>query len=424
MRNRLPGSGSLTRRGEKSWRVQWAVKGKLYWETITATSAKEAEGKQRDLMTRVRAAILDGTYIEKFGRGDEEPSIVAPGKIKISKAWGFYLRSQSRPDTGHQTLIQYEYQYTRFKEWMETNHPGVAYLADVTPKIAEEFASHIAVGHTPSTFNKYRNLLHLVFRILLGGSARNPWQDIQRKKKKPQSKRSLTTDELAVIFSKAVGEMKTLFLMGYHTALRLGDVCMLLWSEIDWDAREIHHKIRKTGKNAVIAINPELYQHMEEVFRDRAKTAKHICPQFAADYIDARGNRKDVAVRKIQAFLGECGIRVHREGTGPDNGCRAVVDVGFHSLRHTWVSLSRQSGTDSATVESVVGWGNPEMARIYTHVDGGHIAEAIARIPPVLTAGKVPPATVAVQPQTLSDADLKTTADALLAEIARRHKAV
>jgi integrase len=54
-------------------------------------------------------------------------------------------------------------------------------------------------------------------------------------------------------------------------------------------------------------------------------------------------------------------IRIYKPGTGPGTGKRAVVEIGFHSLRHSFVSMCRTSNVPLAVVESIVGHSNPAM---------------------------------------------------------------
>jgi len=73
---------------------------------------------------------------------------------------------------------------------------------------------------------------------------------------------------------------------------------------------------------------------------------------------------------------------LHKPGTGTD-GKRAVIEVGFHSLRHTFVSLCRESNAPLAVVESIVGHSNPAMTRHYTHVGELAAANAVALLPAI-----------------------------------------
>jgi len=85
----------------------------------------------------------------------------------------------------------------------------------------------------------------------------------------------------------------------------------------------------------------------------------------------------------VQHHFKKCGIKLHKPGTG-SNGKRAVVEVGFHSLRHTFVSLCRESNAPLAVVESIVGHSNPAMTRHYTHVGELAASRAVAALPTVI----------------------------------------
>lgn len=54
--------------------------------------------------------------------------------------------------------------------------------------------------------------------------------------------------------------------------------------------------------------------------------------------------RTDLVTDMVQRHFAGCGIKPRKPGTGKD-GKRAVVEVGFHSLRHTFVSLCRDSNS-------------------------------------------------------------------------------
>jgi hypothetical protein len=68
------------------------------------------------------------------------------------------------------------------------------------------------------------------------------------------------------------------------------------------------------------------------------------------------------------------------------------VEVGFHSLRHTFVSLCRESNAPLAVVESIVGHSNPAMTRHYTHVGELAAGRAVAALPSVIDQDDSQPA--------------------------------
>jgi hypothetical protein len=105
-------------------------------------------------------------------------------------------------------------------------------------------------------------------------------------------------------------------------------------------------------------------------------------------------------------------------------GKRAVVEVGFHSLRHTFVSLCREAGAPLAVVEAIVGHASPAMTRHYTHVGEAAARASVAALPSVLGEIAAPPALPAPEPwraqicqlaAALTPANVKETRAALLA---------
>jgi hypothetical protein len=105
----------------------------------------------------------------------------------------------------------------------------------------------------------------------------------------------------------------------------------------------------------------------------------YILPEMAVLYL----RRTDMVTDLVQRHFKACGITLHKPGTGT-NGKRAVIEVGFHSLRHTFVSLCRESNAPLAVVESIVGHSNPSMTRHYTHVGEQAAGRAVAALPSIM----------------------------------------
>ena len=60
------------------------------------------------------------------------------------------------------------------------------------------------------------------------------------------------------------------------------------------------------------------------------------------------------------------------------------VDVGFQSLRHTFVSISANAGVPLVIVQAIVGHSNPAMTAHYYHKDDNALRSATAAIPDVI----------------------------------------
>jgi hypothetical protein len=87
--------------------------------------------------------------------------------------------------------------------------------------------------------------------------------------------------------------------------------------------------------------------------------------------------------------LEACGILTVKPGTGGDTGNRAVVLKGFHSFRHSYVSLNAAAGTPQATMQKLVGHGSPAMTLHYLTPTDSMVLQAADALPALLEGPKV-----------------------------------
>ena len=397
-------TGHLFRRG-KNFYVRWAVEGKVFSKALrdgngnAITTRREAEDERSKVMAPFlvadEAAALESIAGKLAGRKAELAKIedeLNPA-LPISQAWTAFLASPNRPDSGELTLAGYQVQFSMFAQWMAEKYPGLTTMRDVTRNVAEEYAGRLKQGRSANTFNKHLNLLSLVFRVLKKKAklTENPWDDIQRKRLITHSRRELTIEELRKVCQGAPGELRTLFAIGIYSGLRLGDCATLRWGEVDLARAMIRRIPNKTARRhprpVIVPIHPTLLAMFAEIAADGR--GEYVMPETAKTYL---GGTKAL-IKDIQQHFGACGIKVHKNGTGPESkdGDRAVVEVGFHSLRHTFVSLCRESNAPLAVVESIVGHSNPSMTRHYTHVGELAAGIAVAALPSVMGEAKQEP---------------------------------
>ena len=409
--------GYLFKKG-RSYYLQYMVDGRRFKQALKdkdgnpITNRKQAEAKRKEIMApfmvaqresvlRTVAHKLDDTIQEREAL--THPDIPS---LKIQDAWEAYVASVNRPDSGPRTLKGYKQQWAKFVGWMEREYPRVTAIADVGAEIAQGYAQYLLAeikmkvkrkrgkeeweeekvvkrAYSTNTYNKHVRVLELVWRVLHNGSgvATNPWVAVARKAENRQSRRELTIEEINTIVNNADSELQVLLVLGIYTGLRLGDACTLHWSEVDLARGIILRVPNKTARRkntpVHIPIHPTLRLHIETT--PRSDGNGYVLPGFAARY-----ERNTSAVStELRKHFTECGIQVHRDGTGDGTGKRAVVEVGYHSLRHSFVSLCRQANTPLAVVEAIVGHSNPAMTRHYTHVGDLAASQAVAALPPI-----------------------------------------
>lgn len=441
--------GHLFKRGNIYW-LEYKVNGRRFRQSLGTSDVKEARVERARIMAPFTLATEEEvlqTVKQRIETTSEKQEALATANLPsvvIGNAWDAFVRSRNRPDPGPATLHQYELQYRRFASWVSESHPEIVELRDVGSTVAEEYADELAASDiSANTFNKHVRLLMLVFRVLKRRARLrvNPWEDIQRRKEDHNSRRELTSEELQKVVGSAEGELHTLFALGIYTGLRLGDCATLRWSEVDLNRKIIIRVPRKTGRGHAkpvhVPIHPTLAGVLADVRnapslqvksshgkRSRRKVKnppeEYVLPTMAARYL----TRTDLVTDRIQNHFTKCGIRTHKPGTGKKRvqkkgvkyksvGKRAVVEVGFHSLRHTFVSLCREANAPLAVVESIVGHNNPAMTRHYTHVGDVAAIEAVAALPVIngeTEAQDKPKAALSERDQKIEAILLKSTA--------------
>lgn len=378
------GEGSLRLRGGIYY-AKWTINGKTYCRSTKTGNKREALAKLGEFVEPFRvkgeerileniATRLQGVKAEIARVEEQKPA------LRVFDAWDAYERSPNRPDSGDRTLQGYAGQFIVFERWLIDKHPEIKELRHVTQAIADEFISYIGAGRSANTFNKYKTFFACMWEVLAVAARLtiNPWKNIRRKVESNHTRRELTVEELQRVIASADGEMKVLFAIGIYTGLRLGDCAGLEWGNVDMVKGIISVVPHKTarhahGKPAVIPINPALFKILS-VYDNRVG---YILPEMAALY-----NRQPCAVTyRIQKHFAACGIKTTSDAGA---GRRRHVDVGFHSLRHTFVSLSANAGTPLAFVQAIVGHSNPAMTRHYYHNDENALRTATAAIPNVI----------------------------------------
>jgi hypothetical protein len=107
---------------------------------------------------------------------------------------------------------------------------------------------------------------------------------------------------------------------------------------------------------------------------------EYVLPETSALY----AKDPQALSRMIQDHFTACGVRTVKPGTGEGTDKWAVAEVGFHSLRHTFVSLCRQSNAPLSVVEAIVGHSNPAMTRHSAHVSELAAASAVHALPAIM----------------------------------------
>ena len=386
-RGRANGCRTLEKRGG-IWRARWVVNGKRFTRSTGESDKREAEKRLAEFVAPTRAKSdkerLENLAARISGRDAEiklyEKQLPA---LAVADAFEKYRNHPEAPRrAGADTIRMYESQFGRFEKWLKENHPEIRELRHVTKDAAYEFLRYLEGFTSAGTYNKYLALFKSVWSVLdtdakLEGF--NPWAKAQRKEKNASDRRDLTTEELLRIGEKATGELALLIAVGVYTGLRLGDACRLGWGNVDLARNHISVEPSKTkehtkGKPVIIPLVPPFRKLLLSV--PAAKRKGPLVPGYKELY-----ERDNVAVTyRVKKLFESCGIETTVDA--PDGGHKRVA-AGFHSLRHTFVSIAAKFGVPLSVVQSIVGHTSPAMTRHYTHVHETTLQENVRVFPDV-----------------------------------------
>ena len=390
-RRRANHAGTIEKRGRK-FRARWTSytpqgEAVRMSKTLEATSIADAR-KELDALTGTGGLMsaendlrrvqerLSGVRAELDRIADKKPALA------IVDAFEAYRASRRRPRSGPRTLADYKGYFNHLAQWLKTNRPDLEELRHVGKAEAEKYTDDFEKNHSAGTFNKRVIFFRLMWRVLADNEeARltcNPWERIDTiKNAETFSRRELTTDELRRVCGSAMGEMRLLFGIGIYTGLRLGDCALLDWGSVDLARRMIIVIPRKTaryahGKPTRIPIHTTLAELLAEI-PPKARRG-FVLPETA----DAYQREPALLTNRIQKHFRDCGIQTQQS---QGEGRKALTMVGFHSLRHSFVSMAANSGASLAMVQALVGHSNPAMTRHYLHPSEKATRETVALLP-------------------------------------------
>lgn len=151
-------------------------------------------------------------------------------------------------------------------------------------------------------------------------------------------------------------------LLALYTGMRIGELCGLKWSDIDWDVktisvcRTIQRVRQKDGKTKLVENSPKTESSFRIIpLSDKLQERLKVMSIGSNEYILGKNGRPcdpRVLQRKLKAITVNNGIN----------------DIHFHSLRHTFATRMVAAGADMKTVSMLLGHSTVNTTlNIYTH---------------------------------------------------------
>ena len=328
----------------------------------------------------------DRALAERFLERILRPLGLGRTRLPLAEAWHRYEMSPNRRDVARATMKSKRSTWMRFARWMEANHLEAGCLSEVTEEAVAEYLAELRCRHSATTYNNHVCTLREMFRLLAGPDAAfDPWAAVRLRADDSVSRRELSLDELERLHAAAAEagpEWRLLFATGLYTGLRLGDCCRLAWANVDLARQTIQVIPEKTrrhahGRPVTIPIHPRLLAELEALAADANRRGQdYVNPAVAELYLNRNWELDD----RLRRIFRRANIAMNVRMAGRSR--RSVV-ASFHSLRHTFVSLSANAGVPLAAVQAIVGHTSTAMTRHYYHENEDALRRAVEAIPAI-----------------------------------------
>lgn len=382
----------------EEYHYRFMKKGRLYFGVCVGCLDKEsAEAYEsgirktaNELASQKNVKALIENFRDELSGGEQ---------IALKDAFRVASMKPSRKTISEKSRHSKESRFNDFVLFMENIHPDVKNVKNVTAKYAEEYISYIrnngrfsklvvsATGNyqsniknlAPVTLNRHLEELRAVFDVLMKrcGMQENPFADIEPVLEDSETREAFSEKELEQILSKAPPFIRAIFIVGFFTAFREGDIATLKWSEVLWDQGIIRRKLLKTRNSSGAIVEVPIMPPLASFLKSQIGVdLEYVLPEHAKMY---RENPSGIPYR-VKKFLEE-DLNICTTKRVPGRS-RAISVKDVHSLRHTFCYFAGVAGIPLVVVQSIVGHMTPEMTAHYTaHADLKTKREKLALMP-------------------------------------------
>ncbi len=209
---------------------------------------------------------------------------------------------------------------------------------------------------TPATWNRYRALLSLTYRLAIrsGKVRENPARLVQHKTENNGRVRFLTPAEeekLRKTIRERFPEHEPELDLALHTGLRQGEQYGARWRDVNFDQRVLTIPLDKGGKTSHVPLNGLAFLALKELRR------QHGTREFVCGGLQSPRAWFETAIEAAE-----------------------VKDFTWHCLRHTFASRLVMSGADLRTVAELLRDKTLAMVMRYAHLAPDYKMEALERM--------------------------------------------
>lgn len=264
---------------------------------------------------------------------------------------------------------------------------GATRLTDVTPAQIRSGVQKLSkAGYSDSTIRYVYGVLRAALRSAVDDDliAKTPFRNVKLPQYQP-TMRSLSKEQAQALMTSSQ-RRKALYALALRAGMREGELCALMWTDVDLERGEIMvqrsvdtHRAgndwgsTKTNERRTIELAPatvaDLEEHRKLVAAEQLASKEWPMPELVFP------NRRGAVMRRNSLMRD-----FHK-----DLEAAGVPRIRFHDLRHTCASLLLAEGEAVHVVAQILGHKDSAVTlRTYSHVLTGQQTRAAAKMAEIL----------------------------------------
>lgn len=262
------------------------------------------------------------------------------------------------------TIKHYGQVVHRFQTWLSTQRGRAVPLRAATPADLKQYQIHLTTqrNHRKTTLYATVKALQAFYRHLGADAA-----DELKAPRRGQSLPKYLTESEAHRLRDATQDLPrdhAIVTLLLYTGLRVGELCRLAVSSLDFQERTLRIHSGKGDKDRLVVTSPACMDAVRAWLPHRGASG--------TDYLFlSRNGRSFIPERAVQRLVQKAALRA---------GLEKVVTP--HVLRHTLATTLLRRGADIRFIQRILGHASIATTQVYTHLDDAELKRMYERAKP------------------------------------------